>query len=506
MLPRRVALAVGQAPCGTKGYKRILTICTAALHLPNRVAPQHRTSGHKPNPTQMPQAHHAAAVPFRLVCRVGKVFPGPGAVANMRGLIRHREFFPAHFESLRQQYGDVVSCYINGWTNLVFRPEDVECVLGANYKAFIKGDKLAETRYLQGYGPGLSWGDDWLRQRRAINPQLRKTSLGRFVPIIERTANELADEWEESARSQQPREIAADMARLSFNVSVRCILGIDLTKHSDRLFSLVNRGMAALLKRLTTPLPTPIWLPTYTNREVRRVERELDNIVYEIIDDEQHHPQGSFLSGLIERYQGENFAGARKELRDQLMSLIIAGYETTGNTLAWTWYLLAQHPEVADRVRDETRASHGSNKPDAFVYTTQVLSESLRLFPPVPYLARKTTEPFELRGKRFPAGSSFDVPVWSVHRHPDHWSQPDRFLPERFGPSEAARHPCAHLPFGFGPRECAGKDFAITEMLLALSHLANRFRVQLDRTRPIQPLTTLVLRPRAGLWANVQPN
>jgi cytochrome P450 len=444
-----------------------------------------------------------------MVTAMPKLFPGPTGFENLRGFMRHRDFYLEYIEGLRKKYGDVVSFNLHGWKHLVFHPREVERVLGASHKDFIKGDNAMEFKYIQGNGPTLSAGDDWLRQRRVINPQLKRSALERFIPVINSEVNEIAEAWDEAARRGTERDVAADMAQLSFGVATRCLLGIEIGELSKEFQELTNLGLEATIKRITAPVLTPMWVPSWANRTLRRVERGLDRLTYAIIEKEQRAPSGGFVSRMIETYRVERDAvDVKKELRDQLVTLIMAGYETSANALTWAWYLLERHPDVLHRVREEAKAAGRDLSSLAkLTYTRQVLDEAMRLYPPVPYLTRKNTVPVEIAGRELPAGSGVDVSVWSVHRHPEIWPTPDRFDPDRFAPERVSgRSGYAHLPFAAGPRECAGREFAELEMALVLAELASRFRVGLDPGRPVVPIATVVVRPKDGLRARIETN
>lgn len=432
------------------------------------------------------------------------MFRGPTMLESMLGFAVHRDFYLDYVEILRQRYGDIFSCYVRGWKHLLLQPSAVEDVLSRSHRSFGKGDNAMEFRHVAGNGPLISVGNDWVRQRRMINPYLKRQALGSYLPIMNAAIDETSGVWLQSARRAEVRDLTVDLSALSFRIAAQIFIGADIDPAIARRFvQFTNLGLDALIRRILHPIPTPIWFPLRANRDLRAAKLGLDDVVHLILDGETRLPTGGFVSRLIDSYRSEPVDDAATEIRDQLINIILAGYETSANTIGWALHLLEQHPDVAAKVRAEADTALPSMRgSDDLPYTRQVVRETLRLYPAVPYLTRKSLEPIEVCGREFPANTGFDVPVYTMHRHPERWENPDDFDPERFSEARQRTIPAfGYLPFGAGPRECAGLDFAMQEVILAVARFAQRF--EFKSMQPIKPLASAVIRPKGGFLMRV---
>jgi cytochrome P450 len=315
-------------------------------------------------------------------------------------------------------------------------------------------------------------------------------------------AGQTAATW----RDAETRDIHLDMMQLTLRVVVRALFDIESEK-TDQISSAMNvmmgnaRGVRMLLPPIARYLPTPTMIG------VRRAVGNLDDIVYEII---AHHraakrDSGDLLSMLISARDEDGSRMSDKQLRDEVLTFLLAGHETTALALTWTWYLLSQHAEVEQRLHEELDRVLGERAPEFYdlqrlPYTERVIKESMRLYPPAWSLARTVISDFELRGYRIPAGANVVMSQWIMHRHPAYFPEPEKFDPERWAPDVAQKLPrFAYFPFGGGPRQCIGAAFAMMEATLLLATIAQRFRLRLAADHRVMATPSFTLRPKYGM-------
>ncbi len=256
-------------------------------------------------------------------------------------------------------------------------------------------------------------------------------------------------------------------------------------------------------------IPIPLSVPTPSNRRVQSAIRTLDKVVYGMIEERRRsgEDRGDLLSMLMAARDADSGETMNdQQLRDEVMTLFVAGHETTANALTWTWYLLAKSPPVARRLRAELDQVLGGRAPTVddlpkLPYLLQVVQEALRLYPPAWLIGRTPIQDDEIAGYHIPAGSTIMMSQYVTHRHPDFWEQPEGFDPDRF----AAHPPPAYFPFGGGPRVCIGNNFALIEARLVLATVAQRYRVELVPGHPVEPESMITLRPRYGVQVTLRP-
>jgi enediyne biosynthesis protein E7 len=286
---------------------------------------------------------------------------------------------------------------------------------------------------------------------------------------------------------------------------------------SDTMFSTsisdndgVRKAFTAALhdamERMTQLVPIPMWIPTPKNRRFSKAIKALHEIVAQIVANHSDHDgTGSDLLSMLKQCGGLG-AFSRSEVRDQIMTILLAGHETTANSIAWTCYLLSQHPTMWRRVSEEVTKVIGDRIPNQadvkdLVWMRMAYEEALRLFPPIWLIPRRTIRKDDLGGYEIPANSDVLVSPWVIHRHPDYWENPDVFNPERFSPEHVGKRPAySYLPFGAGPRACIGTSFANTEALLVLAMITQKFRLELASGTRVAAEPSLTLRFRNGLY------
>jgi cytochrome P450 len=405
-------------------------------------------------------------------------------------------------------YGDVVRFRFGPTPVFLLRhPDDLHRVLQTNAANYTKDTiPLRRLGFVLGRGLVTSEGMAWYRQRRLVQPAFSGEALTALSPRIEEAVRDLVDRWAAFADTGITIDLHQEMSRHAFRVVGTVLLRMELGSESEVVRQATSALEEAASDMLSAPVVPPRWFPTRRNRAIARAVAALDRVVYGIIARRRREQPGDdLLDRLIARPDGPS--ADDRQARDEIVTLLLAGHENTGSALAWTWYLLASHPRVFHRLRDELgrklqgRLPVGSDLPN-LRYTRQVLMESLRLFPPAWLLARSALGDDTLGGQRIPRGSLVLLCPFLTHRHPDFWPDPERFDPDRFAPG-AAWPQRAWLPFGLGRRYCVGSMFALIESGLTVAALAQRYRVRLVSDTPVEPRAAVTLLPREALAGTV---
>jgi cytochrome P450 len=411
--------------------------------------------------------------------------------------------------SMFQHYGNVAAIRFLVWpTYMIFHPQDIKHVLQENHRNYNKDTYLIHfLRPLLGQGLFSNDGQSWLHQRRLMQPAFHRKQLATFGTLMTGATVSMLERWQHAAEDNQTLDVSEEMMRLTLRVVGQALFSIDLSDESDT----VSQAFTALLTPFTdyifNPVP-PLGFPTPRNRRIQQHIRTLDRVVQEIIT--EHRQLGAskddLLSTLLaarDEETGEQMND--RQLRDEVMTLLLAGHETTSNALSWACYLLSQHPGVESHLHAELEQVLGGRIPNVedlprLTYTRMVLEETLRLYPPVVGFNRKALADDEVGGYFVPAGTLIWFTPYMTHRHPDFWENPDMFDPERFSPERSAGRPhFAHFPFGGGPRLCIGNHFAMMEAQLVLATIAQRYRLHLVPDHHVEPQALLTIRPRNGL-------
>src|SRR5262245_127634 len=419
----------------------------------------------------------------------------------------------AVFTDAAHRFGDVVYLKLGPLHGvLITRPDDVRHVLQDNARNYHKSPLYEKVKLSVGNGLLTSEDAFWLRQRRMAQPAFHRERVAGLAAVMADAARETAERWEAGARSAQPIDVAEEMMRLTQTIVLRTLLGADLGPFAgelDRAWALVNEGISERFWSLglTDRLPTP------KNRRFWRALGVLDAAVFHIIDVRRRarHDAGDLLAMLMAaRDEDSGDAMTDRQLRDEVMTILLAGHETTSLALAWAWYLLSQHDEARVRLDAELDAVLGGRPPEygdlgRLPYTRMVIEESMRLYPPAWGISRQAVGGDEIGGYAIARGWVVLIVPYVIHRLPACWTDPERFDPERFTPERAASRPkFAYLPFGGGPRQCIGNQFAMIEAQLVLATLAQRYRLRLAPAAAVEPWPLVTLRPRHGVPMQIE--
>lgn len=436
--------------------------------------------------------------------------PGDVALGHLGAMQRDQLGF---FQRARETCGDVSRLrFIALPAHLVAHPDHVRHVLVDNHRAYDKQTKgFDAVRLVLGNGLLTAEGDFWRRQRRIAQPAFHKERIASFGESMVRAAEDTVRSWTEVAKRGGTLDVAAEMMRLTLRIAGETLLSTDVTNDA----AAVGRSVSLLLNeanaRILQPINVPLRVPTPQNRRLAEALASLDAIVMRMIEDRRRMTEGrpnDLLTMLMEARDEETGEGMTdRQLRDEVLTIFLAGHETTANALSWTFYLLSLHPDAARRVGAELHdVLHGRSPEVAdlgkLVFTTAVLKESMRLFPPAWMIGRHAIEGDTIGGYDIPRDSIVFVSPWVTHRHPDFWPNPEGFDPERFLPERAAEmHRYAYFPFGAGPRLCIGQGFAMIETVLLLATLAQKIRLDLVSAHRVVPQPSITLRPRDGILA-----
>jgi cytochrome P450 len=355
-------------------------------------------------------------------------------------------------------------------------------------------------RPLAGSGLFTSDGALWKQQRKLIQPAFHHRQLATYADVMVAHARRMMDSFVDG----EIRNINAEMPKLTLGIVVKSLFGADLTRETGEIVPLMLAVLDATNQRLNMVLRIPSWVPTRRNLREKRAVNRLDAIVEVLI--RTRRTSGEIRDDLLSALLGavDEDSGARmsdQQLRDEMMTLFLAGHETTASALTWTWYLLAQHPEIEARLVDELQCVLAGRMPSLadlpkLPYTEMVIREAIRLYPPAPGVAREPIEDVRLGGYDVPKGSIITINMYALQHDGRFFPDPERYDPCRFSPGWEERIPrYAYLPFGSGPRVCIGHSFAMMEARLVLATVAQQYRLSLESDEPVRPVQLVTLRP-----------
>jgi len=408
-----------------------------------------------------------------------------------------------YFTGIVREYGDVVGLRIfNFRILLINHPDHIEDVLVNHPRKFIKGRVLQANKRVFGRGLLTSEGDFWLRQRRLVQPAFHRTRIAGYASTMVEYTERLLDEWQDG----EERDIHKEMMQLTLQIVAKTLFDADVERDAQD----IGRSLELLLELgadFRRTLLIPQWLPTPTNLRLERAIRQIEKVLYRIIAEKRSSGRdaGDLLSMLLAAQDEDGSRMTDKQLRDEAITLFLAGHETTANALSWTWWLLAQNPAVEAKLHAELRTMLAGRAPSfddlpKLVYTNHIITESMRLYPPAWGTARTAIEDLEIAGYAVPKGSGVSFTQWTVHRDARWYDAPEEFRPERWEGDLLKRIPrFAYFPFGGGPRQCIGNSFALMEMALTLATIAQQYRFRLVERHPVVPLASITLRPRYGI-------
>ena len=409
-------------------------------------------------------------------------------------------------EDCFHKYGDVFSIRLGPkriW--VLSHPDLVERVLVTQNRQFIKHFGLRMARPSLGDGLLTSEGDFWRRQRRLAQPAFHRERIHAYGQVMVEYTERMLKTWSDGQR----RDIQADMMRLTLEIVTKTLFGTDLAHDSAGVAEAMETLLVSFTDRVNRLIRFPTWVPIPSNLKFRRAMKVVEKTLNAIIADHRKAgvDRGDLLSMLLNAQdtEGDGTGMTDRQLRDETVTLFMAGHETTANTLAWAWLLLSRHPEAESALHAELDSVLEGRPPEVsdlphLVQTDRVISETLRLMPTVWLLGREAVEPVEIGGYLVPKGVTLWMSQWIIQRDPRWFDQPKSFLPDRWAGDLARTLPrYAYFPFGGGPRICIGNSFAQMEAVLLLATIARRFRVRVPAEAVVTPIPTMTLRPDGGI-------
>jgi cytochrome P450 len=445
-------------------------------------------------------------------------FPAPGVLGSLPHFRRDPlGLLMSGFETC----GDVVRFrLLNRSLYLLAHPRDARRVLQDQAHTYDKGTRgFRVLRVFLRNGLLTSEGAQWLRQRRIVQPAFHRDRIAGFGDTMTAAAGQLVDGW--LGASSETVNVTGDMMRLTLRIVGETLLSTDVSQEADRVGQALNTVLQGANEAIGRVVPMPAWWPSRANRTQQAAMRTLDDVMLQIIGARRTgsgtakaKPAGEehdLLSMLMAARDDETDEGmSDAQLRDEVMTIFLAGHETTAIALGWTWHLLGAHPEVRRRLEQVLDDALGGRPPTMadlprLGYVEQVVKESMRLYPPAWVVSRRPMTDDVVGGFRIPAGAIVLTSPYVTHRHPEYWSNPTRFDPDRFDAAHPVdRPPFAYFPFGGGPRQCIGNSFAMMELVLVVSTIAQRCRLDSTDAYDIGQDPAITLRAAAPITMRVR--
>ena len=453
--------------------------------------------------------------------------PGPGSRPSLDDLRTLRDGPHAFLLQIARQYGDVVRYPVGPLAvYLVVHPDGVKRVLQDNAKNYSK-DTFQYNLLSSITGRGLltSDGDFWLRQRRLAQPAFHKQRIAGFSGLMMAYAEAMLARWDGFAARGEPIDVAAEMMHVALQIVGKALFSIEIGDQADELAQATLVVLDHIVGRARTFGIVPQWLPTPGNLRYRRALQTLEGAINATIAsrrrDSGDPARADLLAMLMSAREVETGEGTTipeaersgmtdRQLRDEMMTLLIAGHETVASALAWVWYLLATDPAAEAKLHAELATVLGGRAPEVddlpdLRYTLAVFEEALRLYPPAWIITRKALADDVIGGYRVPANALVVTSPYVTHRQAAVWPEPEVFDPDRFAEARVAERPrFAFYPFGGGPRLCIGDQFALTEARLIIASVAQRYRLRLVPGHPIAVEPGVTLRPKHGLLMTLE--
>lgn len=453
--------------------------------------------------------------------------PGPRGRALLEDLQQMQTNPLALLYKNAQEYGDFIY-YPLGILNvfLINHPDIIQHILQLNHRNYSK-DTFQYNLLSSITGDGLltSNGEFWLRQRRLVQPAFHRSRIITFGPLIIDSTQSMLARWELLSRTGQQLDVDAEMMQLTLAIVGKALFSIDLTDQATELTRATLIVLDYIVHRARHPISLPPGFPTARNRQFKSALNQLDKAVFSIINYRRQArkdarsssiEQSDLLDLLLNARDEQSGTGMTdQQLRDEVITLLIAGHETVASALTWTWYLLSQNPSSADRLRAELTQVLGEQVPTEedlpnLPFTRMVFEEALRLYPPAWMISRRAlSEDTIVCGETYsiPANALVIMSPYIIQRHPAYWESPELFDPLRFTPEKIPNRPhFAYIPFGGGPRLCIGDSFARFEAQLIIASIAQRFRLDLVGDPPVAAEPLVTLRPLHGLSMRISPH
>lgn len=442
--------------------------------------------------------------------RAPRLAPGPKGQLITGVLNELRKAKLKTLVGLARDYGDVVRMPVVIDMYLVTHPDHVKHLLQDNHLNYTKGFNYRRMEPFLGRGLLTAEGDEHLRNRRLAQPAFHRQRIAGFADLMARHTEKMLGQWQPGASL----DVHHEMMKLTLSVVGDALFSSDVSTRADEVGQALSDVLEITNLRFESIFVPPKFFPTPQNLRFHRALEVLDALVAEIVAARRAAPteeKHDLLAMLMEAKFEDGGGMSDKQLRDEVMTMVLAGHETTANALTWAFYLLSTHPEVERKLAHEVATALQGKAPTLadlpkLPYTKQVMEEAMRLYPPAWAIGRQTIEDDEIGGYRIPKKTDVMLMPFITHRDPRFWDNPEGFDPDRFLPENAAkRHKFAYFPFAAGPRMCIGSAFAMMEMQLVLAMVVQKFRVDLVPGQVVVPEPRVTLRPKDGLLVTLKP-
>ena len=432
--------------------------------------------------------------------------PPPNLIRSLFGAMQQNPL--DYFTAMAQEYGDVSGMRIGKFRSLfINHPDLIEDVLVNNSRKYHKGRILQANKYLFGEGLLTSEGDFWLRQRRLAQPAFHRARVSAYAATMAEYTEQLIATW----RNGEERDIHEEMMQLALRIVGKTLFDADVTRDAKEVGETLDI-LLHIAANFGRTILVPLWVPTPRNIRAKLGIKRLEKVIYRIIADRRGsgRDKGDLLSILLQAQDEDGTHMNDRQLRDETITLFLAGHETTANTLSWTWWLLAQNPAVEKKFHEELDGVLGGRAPTVddlpkLTYLSHVLTESLRLYPTAWGMARLAAEEHEIAGYPVRPGYGVAFAQWVIHRDARWFDAALEFRPQRWENGLAKQLPrFAYFPFGGGPRQCIGNTFALMEASVVLATVGQRFRFALAPDHKVTPLASITLRPKNGIQVRLE--
>ncbi|HEX5410857.1 MAG TPA: cytochrome P450 [Terriglobia bacterium] len=435
-----------------------------------------------------------------------KLPPGPPGSFLVGSALELARDWMGYLVKCAREYGDVVFFRFFGVPIcLLVHPDDIEHVLVTNQANFEKSRDYRVLVYVMGEGLLTAEGEAWRRQRKLVQPAFHHENIVQYGKVMVDCATRMLDGWQNASI----RDIHQDMTHLTLEVVTRALFGATVLDRATDVATGLQSMMEEFTWHASMSFITPEWLPLPVRRRLRRGIKRLDGVFHSIIQERRANPIGSgdLLGALLKLRHSNGRPMSDRELRDEMMTLLLAGHETTAVSLSWTWYLLSLNKQTETKLLDELHHILGDRKATVadiprLRFTECVIKESMRLYPPAWGIGRRALSEVEVGGYRLPAGTNIFLMQWITQRDERFFPDSESFKPERWEgePNRDGSLPrFAYFPFGGGPRKCIGASFAMMEAVLLLATIARRYHFELAPDARVEILPSLTLRPRFGI-------
>jgi len=411
-----------------------------------------------------------------------------------------------YFTKCIREYGDIVFLRFLGVPLcLLNRPDCIESVLVTQHNNFEKSKDYRALRRVLGNGLLTSEGEFWRRQRKLVQPAFHQERIAAYTEVMVAYTERMLASWKDG----QGLDVHEAMMRLTLDIVAKTLFDTDVSREAEDVGAALQFLMGKFMRQAAFAFLLPASIPIPTTRRLRRAVGQLDKVIYEIIRRRRASGtmSGDLLSVLLQAQDDEGLGMTDRQLHDEIMTLFLAGHETTANALSWTWFLLGQHPEVEEKLVEELQSVLGGRAPTASVlprltYTEMVLREAMRLYPPVWVIGRRALAPFRMGNYELPAETNVVMSQLITHRDAKYFPEPERFDPDRWRPNDPRNLSLprfAYFSFGGGPRVCIGAGFSMMEAVLLLATIAQKFKLTLVPGQTIEKLPSVTLRPKSGI-------